>query len=106
MTSFDEREKAYEAEFAHREELKFKVRERAMKLLALWAAEHIGKSAQEGETYAEEIVAMDVGRSEPDVVVGRVMTDLRATGISEQDVRRASDRFLAQADVALGGQVP
>jgi hypothetical protein len=26
MTSFREREKAYEAEFAHREELKFKVR--------------------------------------------------------------------------------
>jgi hypothetical protein len=31
MTSFDERENAYEAEFAHREELEFKVREQAVK---------------------------------------------------------------------------
>jgi hypothetical protein len=37
MTSFDQRENAYEAEFAHREELKSKVRERANKLLALCA---------------------------------------------------------------------
>jgi hypothetical protein len=104
MTSFDKREKAYEAEFAHREELKFKAREQAIELLALWAAERLGKSAQAGEVYAKDIVAMDIAN--PDGALGRVLTDLRATGISEQEVRRTRDGFLAQANVTLRSQVP
>ncbi|BAR57929.1 hypothetical protein NK6_4763 [Bradyrhizobium diazoefficiens] len=35
MTSFDELENPHETESAHREELKFKARERAVKSLAL-----------------------------------------------------------------------
>jgi hypothetical protein len=70
MTSFDEREKAYEAEFAHKEELKFKARERAITLLAVWAAQRLGKSAEAGERYAKGIVAMDVAN--PDVALGRL----------------------------------
>jgi hypothetical protein len=35
MTSLDAREKAFEKEFAHREEFRFKVREHAIRPLAL-----------------------------------------------------------------------
>jgi hypothetical protein len=103
MMSFDEREKAYEAQFAHREEFKFKVRGRAIRLLALWSAERLGRSSQAGEAYAREIVAVDVTSSNPDVAIGRVVADLGATGISEQEVRQTMDRFLVQADVSLRG---
>jgi hypothetical protein len=105
MASFDERAKAYEAEFAHREELRFKVRERAIRLLALWAAERLGKSGRVGEAYAKDIVAMDVTSLKSDDAIGRVVADLHASGVSEQEVRRAMDRFLAQADATLRGHV-
>jgi hypothetical protein len=46
MTSFDQRENAFEAEFAHRDELAFKVRQRAIRLLALWAADVLASQAK------------------------------------------------------------
>jgi hypothetical protein len=63
MTSLGERENAYEAEFAHREELKFKAREKAVKALAIWAAERLGKTGNAAEAYAAEVVAADVTHS-------------------------------------------
>jgi hypothetical protein len=103
MTSFDERENAFEAEFAHREELRFKVRERAVRLLALWAAEHLGKTADAREAYAGDIVATDVVNPKPAAALERIATDLGATGVSEQEVRRAMDRFMVEADAAIVG---
>ncbi|MGA7956195.1 MAG: ATPase inhibitor subunit zeta, partial [Xanthobacteraceae bacterium] len=37
MTTFDKREDAFEKQFAHDEELKFKATARCTKLLGLWA---------------------------------------------------------------------
>ena len=97
MTSFDKRENAFEAEFAHREEVRFKARERAVKLLAFWAAERLGKSGQAGEAYAQDIVAIDVASPEPEIALRRIASDLRSRGVSEQEVRQAMNQFLAQA---------
>jgi hypothetical protein len=105
MTSFDERENAYEVEFAHREELRLKVREHAVKLLALWAAERLGRSGQTADAYAKDIVAMDVANSTPDLAIGRVAADLQTTGVSESEVYRTMDRFLSRADASLRGHV-
>ena len=44
MTTFDKREDAFEKQFAHDEELKFKATARCNKLLGLWAAEKLGLS--------------------------------------------------------------
>jgi hypothetical protein len=105
MTSFDKREHAYEAEFAHQEELKFKVRERAVRLLALWAAERTGKIGQAGEAYAINMVAADVASPTSDTALGHIITDLSGR-VSEQDVRLAMDRFWAQADASIRGATP
>jgi hypothetical protein len=103
MTSFDQRENAYEAEFAHCAELRFKVRERALKMLALWAAERLGKSGQASEAYAQDIVAMDVASSEPEAGFRRIVEDLAARGVNEQEVRQAMDRLLVQVDASIRG---
>ena len=52
MTTFDEREQAFEAKLAHDEELKFKATARRNKLLGLWAAQKMGKSGDAAEEYA------------------------------------------------------
>ena len=106
MTTFDERENAYESEFAHQGELSFKVRERAVRLLALWAAEHLDKAAEASQAYAREIVATDITDPTPDAAVQRIVMDLRAKGIGEQEIHQARDRFLAQAHKAIRGSAP
>ena len=106
MTTFDERENAYEAEFAHQEELRFKVRERAVGLLALWAAEHLDKTAKAREAYVREIVATDVANPTSDAALERIVTDLRARGIGQQEIHQARDHFLAQAHKSMRGSAP
>ena len=101
MTSFNERENAFEMEFAHREELKFKVRERAVALLARWAAQRLGKPSQAAETYAREIVALDVANPTPDATVDRVVADLGPVGVTVQEVRRAMEQFFVQAETSV-----
>ena len=97
MTSFDERENAFEAEFAHREEVKFKVRERAVALLARWAAQRLGKAGEATETYVREIVASDVADPRQDATFEHIAADLAPVGVTQQEVRRAEEQFLAQA---------
>ena len=52
MTTFDDRENAFEAKFAHDGEMQFKAEARRNKLLGLWAAGLMGKPA--GEAAARE----------------------------------------------------
>ena len=48
MTMFNEREDAFERQFAHDEALRFKATARRNKLLGLWAAERLGRTGEEG----------------------------------------------------------
>ena len=96
MTSFDERENAYEAEFAHRERLRSKKREHSIRLLALWAAERLGKTAEASEVYARNLVAIDVASPKREAALEWIVTDLRARGINEREIRKARNRFLTR----------
>ena len=62
MTTFDEREKAFEKKFEHDQDLQFKTTARKNKLLGLWAAGLMGKSGADAEAYAKEIVVADLDR--------------------------------------------
>ena len=44
MTTFNDREKAAEAKYAHDEENAFKIAVRRNKLLGLWVVEQLGRS--------------------------------------------------------------
>jgi len=59
MSTFDDRENAFENKFAHDEEVKFKAEARTNKLLGLWAAELLGKSGDDAAAYAAEVVKAD-----------------------------------------------
>lgn len=47
MTTFDDRENAFEAKYAHDAEMQFKADARRNKLLGLWAAELMGKTGED-----------------------------------------------------------
>ena len=55
MSTFDDRENAFESKFAHDAEMQFKAEARRNKLLGLWAADLMGKSGDEADAYAKEV---------------------------------------------------
>jgi len=78
MTTFDEREKAFEAQFSHDEELRFKVLVRRNKLVGLWAAEMLSLSGDEAKNYTRELIVGDFDRPGPQSPEQRLFAKLRA----------------------------
>jgi hypothetical protein len=99
MTTFDKREESFEKKFAHDEELRFKATARRNKLLGLWAAEKLGLSGADAESYAKEVVASDFEEAGDDDVVRKVLKDFTAknVGQSEHQVRRTMDELMSEA---------
>ncbi|MEW9808191.1 DUF1476 domain-containing protein [Mesorhizobium marinum] len=99
MSDFSDREQGFERKFAHDEELRFKATARRNKLLGLWAAEKLGKTGEDAEAYAKEVVAADFQEAGDDDVLRKVKGDLDAAGVaqSEHQVRRTMDELMAAA---------
>jgi len=58
MTTFDERERGFEARFAHEEEFKFLALARRDKLFALWAVGRTGASGAAREQLIHDLLAV------------------------------------------------
>lgn len=76
MSTFDDRENAFENKFAHDAEMQFKAEARRNKLLGLWAADLLGKTADEAAEYAKEVVKADFEEAGHEDVVRKVAGDL------------------------------
>ena len=99
MTTFDEREHAFEAKLAHDEELKFKARARRDKRLGLWAAGKLGKTGAAAEVYAARIVADDVAKGGPGQILKTLRADFDRAGIaiSDLEIRKQMEALFAAA---------
>ena len=86
MTTFNDRENAFENKYAHDEETKFKIAARANKLLGLWAAELLGKSGDDAAAYALEVIKSDFEEAGHEDVVRKVVTDFNGE-MSDDEVR-------------------
>lgn len=84
MTTFDDRENAFENKFAHDQEMQFKADARCNKLLALWAAEKMGREDTAG--YIAEVIKSDFEEAGHDDVIRKVAGDLGGAS-SEDEVR-------------------
>ncbi len=81
MPLFEDREHAFEAKFAHDQEVAFEIKARRNKLACVWAARKAGLAGQAAERYALEVVADEVGHDD-DALVTRLLGDLRAHGVN------------------------
>ena len=81
MTTFDEREREFEARYKHDQELQFKVKARRNRLLGMWAAERMGFSGEAAPAYAKEVVDAEFHGGDKHVVE-KVCADLNAKGQS------------------------
>lgn len=99
MTSFDDREKAYEKKFAHDEELKFKASARRNRLLGRWAAEKMGMTGDEVDTYAKAVVLADLEEPGDEDVFRKIRRDFDDKGIDQSDhqIRRTMQELMIEA---------
>lgn len=99
MTTFNERERAFEEKFKHDQDLQFRVENRRNKLLGLWIAEMIGKTGADAEAYAREVVVADF--DEPGIadLVRKVMADLASHNVelSEHRLQKKMEELLVEA---------
>ncbi|HKC03353.1 MAG TPA: DUF1476 domain-containing protein [Sphingomicrobium sp.] len=85
MTSFNDRERAFESKFAHDEEMKFRITARRNRLLGEWAARQMGLSEAESASYAKDVVHSDFEEAGDHDVVRKVLGDLTAAGIDTDE---------------------
>lgn len=99
MTTFNDRQKAYETKFAHDEELKFKSTARRNKLLGRWAAEKMGLSDEATEAYAKDVVIADLQEPGEEDVFRKIRGDFDAKGVEQSDhqIRRAMEDLMVEA---------
>ncbi len=99
MTTFDDRENAFESKFAHDEEMAFRVSARRNKLTGVWAAGRMGLTAAETDSYAKGVVQADFEEAGDEDVVRKLLGDLTAAGVetSDEEVRKALSDFTVEA---------
>ena len=100
MSTFDDREHAFEAKFAHDAEMQFKAEARRNKLIGLWAADILGRSGDEATAYAREVIKADFEEAGHDDVVRKLAADL-GSRVDEATIREKMAEFLAQAKAQL-----
>lgn len=86
MTTFDNREQAFEAKFAHDADMQFRAEARCNKLTGLWAADLLGKSGQDALDYAMTVVAADFEEAGNEDVVRKLAADLEGK-VSADEIR-------------------
>lgn len=96
MTTFDDRENAFENKFAHDSELQFKAEARRNKLLGLWAADLMGLDEDAALAYAKEVVKADFEEAGDEDVYRKLAGDLGAKA-DEPTIRAKMVELMAVA---------
>lgn len=99
MTTFDDRERAFENMYARDEEMQFRVLARRNRLIGAWAANLMGLTEVEAEAYAKDVVRADFEEAGDDDVVRKLLGDLTSAGvdIDEARIREALEHKLVEA---------
>jgi len=96
MSTFDDRQNAFESKFAHDAELQFKVEARRNKLLGLWGADLLGKSGEEITAYVLEVIKSDFEEAGDEDVYRKLFGDI-GDKVDEATIRTKMAEMLAEA---------
>jgi hypothetical protein len=99
MSSFDDRERGFEAKYARDQDMEFRVAARRNRLLGEWAGRLMGLEGEHLENYGKAVVKSDFEQPGDEDVLRKVYGDLQGAGLStsEGEVRRKMDELMAEA---------
>lgn len=100
MSSFDDRENAFESKYAHDAEMQFKAEARRNKLLGLWAADLMGKTGDDAMEYAREVIKADFQEAGDEDIYRKVAGDL-GDKASETTIRTKMVELMIAAKTQL-----
>ena len=100
MTTFDERETAFERKFTHDAEMQFRAGARRNKLLGLWAADLMGLSGDDADEYAKTVVISDLEEAGHEDVFRKVSGDL-GNRADETTIRTQMAALLEKAKLQM-----
>ena len=91
MTTFDDRERAFETKFMRDEEFAFRIVARRNRLLGAWAATLMKLTPEETDAYEKAVVHANFEEAGDEDIVRKLTGDLTAAGveITDPDIRRA-----------------
>ena len=100
---FDNREKAFEIQFARDEELKFRATARRNKLIGLWVADKLGMGEPEAADYARSVVFADLTRVGGRDISAKLAADLANAGVpvTDGEIQTAMRDFMARAELEI-----
>jgi hypothetical protein len=104
VTTFDDRENAFENKFAHDAEMQFRATARRNRLAGLWAAGLMGKDGQDAADYAMTVVQADFEEAGDADVVRKLVADLGGRATADQ-VRAKLAELLAAAKAQLMSEI-
>jgi hypothetical protein len=104
MTTFDDRENAFEAKFAHDAEMQFKAEARRNKLLGLWAAGLLGLGGEQADAYAREVIKADFQERGDEDVFRKIKADLGGRA-DDAAIRGQMQALMAEAKAQLMREV-
>jgi hypothetical protein len=87
MTTFDNREQAFENQFAREEEMGFRITARRNRLAGQWAAGLMGLTAEETDSYYKAVVQAEFEEAGDDDVVRKLLADLLAANVDMDEAR-------------------
>ena len=87
MTTFDDRDNAFENQFAHDQEMAFRIAARRNRLVGHWAAGLMGLTSAEADAYGKAVVQADFEESGDDDVVRKLLGDLTGAGVDVDEGR-------------------
>ena len=99
MTTFDDRERAFENLHARDQEMQFRIVARRNRLLGAWAANLMGLTEAEADAYAKEVVRSDFEEAGDEDVIRKLIGDLTSAGVDtdEAKVREALEHKSVEA---------
>ena len=85
MSGINDRKDKYEKKYAHDQEFMFRAEARCCKLFGLWAAEQLGITGSDADTYAGGVVTANLEEPGFDDVKRHVMPDFQAKDLDISD---------------------
>jgi len=106
MTTFDDRENAFENLYAHDAQMQFKAEARRNKLLGLWAAEKMNLTDDAADAYAKTVVIADLQEAGDEDVYRKVSADLAEKGaeVPEAELRARMQELMIEAKTQIVGE--